>query len=67
MPNFTDTSKFYPASQEQKLDFRNKLSIPSEAKVVFCPRRLVEKNGVEYAVDAFGLLPDGYLLVITGE
>ncbi|MCK6594983.1 MAG: glycosyltransferase family 4 protein [Bacteriovoracaceae bacterium] len=56
MKNFIDV--------EQELD--TKIKNQEEFKVL-CPRRLVVKNGVEYAVRAFSLLGDNFKLLIAGN
>ena len=43
--NFIDTSAFYP-SREGRDELRAKWGIPADRTVLFCPRRLVKKNGV---------------------
>lgn len=66
-PNFTDTSKFFRVSEVEKKDLRLRYHIPLDKKIIFCPRRLVEKNGVIYAVDTISQLGNEYILIITGE
>lgn len=46
---------------------RAELGYPNGKRVIFCPRRLVEKNGVSYAVEVMERLGDEYVLFITGE
>ena len=43
--NFIDTSVFYP-SLEGRDELRAKWDLPADRTVLFCPRRLVKKNGV---------------------
>jgi hypothetical protein len=44
---------------------RKKYEISENKKVIFCPRRLVEKNGVIYTVDIIEKLTKDFLLIIT--
>jgi len=68
--NFIDTSAFYP-SWEGREELRKKWEIPQECTVLFCPRRLVKKNGVVYPSLALAALPPAergrYLLLHAGE
>ena len=45
--NFIDTSSFFP-SREGREELRERFQIPPGTTVLFCPRRLVKKNGVVY-------------------
>lgn len=52
--NFTNTDIFKPSSdKETKKQIRCQYGIVEDDFVGICVRRLVEKNGVKYAVDAF--------------
>lgn len=68
--NFIDTSAFYP-SGEGREELRRKWDIPQERTVLFCPRRLVKKNGVVYPSLALATMPPAergrYLLLHAGE
>ncbi len=68
--NFIDTSAFYP-SWEGREELRRKWDIPQERTVLFCPRRLVKKNGVVYPSLALAAMPPAergrYLLLHAGE
>ncbi|MDD5213796.1 MAG: glycosyltransferase family 4 protein [Candidatus Gracilibacteria bacterium] len=66
-PNFTDISKFSPIEFNEKNNLRKKYGILEDKKVIFCPRRLVEKNGVIYTIDIINKLSEDFLLIITGE
>ncbi len=70
IPNAIDAEEFRPPTPEQRKTFRDKLRIPAESFILFCPRRLVLKNGVVYAVLAMRPLvekkPDS-LLIIAGD
>lgn len=52
IPNAVDVNRFRPPTPVQKNAFRKELDLPEDALVVLCPRRLVVKNGVEFAVQA---------------
>ncbi|MDD3159859.1 MAG: glycosyltransferase family 4 protein [Candidatus ainarchaeum sp.] len=58
LPNFVDINDFKPLINSNKLD-NKKLRL-------FCPRRLVKKNGVIYAIKSMKFLPD-FELIIAGE
>lgn len=45
--NFIDTSSFFP-SREGREELRGRYRIPPGRTVLFCPRRLVKKNGVVF-------------------
>jgi len=45
--NFVDTSAFAP-SGEGRAELRERWGVPPDATVLFCPRRLVKKNGVVF-------------------
>ncbi|OGS43147.1 MAG: hypothetical protein A3K76_01515, partial [Euryarchaeota archaeon RBG_13_57_23] len=52
IPNAVDVNLFRPPTPDQKNAYRKELEIPEDALVVLCPRRLVAKNGVKFAVQA---------------
>lgn len=68
--NFIDTSAFYP-SWEGREQLRAKWNVPGGATVLFCPRRLVKKNGVVYPALALAAMPAAersrFLLLHAGE
>lgn len=70
LPNFIDTSAFFP-SEEGRAKLRAAWNIPDEAIVLFCPRRLVKKNGVIYPALALARMSEeersGFLLLHAGE
>lgn len=66
-PNFTDISKFSPIEFNEKNNLRKKYWILEDKKVIFCPRRLVEKNWVIYTIDIINKLSEDFLLIITWE
>ena len=65
--NFTDTDRFKPVDKAVKKSLRKKYNINENRIICLCARRLVEKNGVEYAVRAMEYLPDEFLLLIIGN
>jgi exopolysaccharide biosynthesis WecB/TagA/CpsF family protein len=74
--NFIDTSAFAPAAdsaEEEQLrnDQRSAWDVPSDKVVLFCPRRLVKKNGVVYPSLALAGMTeadrDRFLLLHAGE
>lgn len=68
--NFIDTSSFYP-STEGREDLRRTWDVPGGRTVLFCPRRLVKKNGVVYPTLALAAMTaaqrEGFLLLHAGE
>lgn len=68
--NFIDTTKFTVASKKHKEHLRSVLNVGQDRLVVFCPRRLTEKNGVIYPLKALEYLRDQFphlLLVYAGD
>ncbi|MBC7343430.1 MAG: glycosyltransferase family 4 protein, partial [Clostridia bacterium] len=80
IPNFIDLDSFDPlrlreaqarqAGQGWREKLRKRYGLPPDAYILFCPRRLTEKNGVIYPLLALpsllALHPD-YFLVYAGE
>lgn len=80
IPNFIDLDSFDPlrlreaqarqAGQGWREKLRKRYGLPPNAYILFCPRRLTEKNGVIYPLLALpsllALHPD-YFLVYAGE
>lgn len=63
--NFVDTEKYKP-----NLDVRTSLIEKYETQnkiVISCIRRLCDKNGVRYAVEAMKYLSDDYILLVGGD
>jgi len=58
IPNAVDVDRFCPVNDEQKAAARRDIAAPDNAYVILCPRRLVPKNGVTYAVKAMKSLPE---------
>ncbi len=74
--NFIDTTTFAPAAdaheeQELRRVLRQRWDIPQDAVVLFCPRRLVKKNGVVYPSLALASMSasdrERFLLLHAGE
>ena len=60
IPNAVDVNLFRPPTHDQRNAYRNELEIPEDALVVLCPRRLVAKNGVQFAVQAMTRISKDY-------
>lgn len=56
MHNWIDSGRFRPPEEQDK-----------EKITVLVPRRLVKKNGVKFAVEAFEGLPEEFELIISGD
>jgi len=69
IPNAVDVERFHPVSEEQKTVARQELEIPKDAFIILCPRRLVPKNGVAFAVKAMKELDRNRkaLLILAGD
>ena len=69
IPNAVDIERFHPVSEEQKTVARQELEIPKDAFIILCPRRLVPKNGVAFAVKAMKELDRNRkaLLILAGD
>ncbi len=65
--NFTNTDIFKPISYKKKKLYRNKINVNEDQFVIMCARRLVEKNGVIYAVKAMKYMEDDSLLIVAGN
>lgn len=63
-----DTKIFIPMSAEVKNEYRSRLGIPENKKIILCPRRVTPKMGQLEVLDAFEKLHSGnaggYVLVI---
>lgn len=68
--NFIDTSSFFP-SREGREEARRTWGVPEGRTVLFCPRRLVKKNGVVFPSLALAAMPVAerrrFLLLHAGE
>lgn len=64
MINFIDPDEFL--NHELSIDDYKALGIPLDKDILLCPRRIVIKNGVIYAVKILENLPDNYHLVLIG-
>ena len=70
IPNAVDVDAFVPPTEERRKAYRSKLDIPGGTFALLCPRRLVQKNGVWYAVLSMRLLLEknpNALLIIAGD
>lgn len=66
VPNFTNTELFRPISD---FEIRKNYHIKNDEFVIICVRRLVEKNGVIFAVKAIQMIPPEFKvkLLILGD
>ena len=68
--NFIDTAAFFP-SWEGREELRRRWDVPEGRTVLFCPRRLVKKNGVIYPSLALATMTPAersrFLLLHAGE
>ena len=70
LPNAVDTDAFKPASVSTRDDARRSLGFAQSETIVLCPRRLVVKNGVEFAVRSMALAAKeqkAFRLVLAGD
>ena len=74
--NFVDTSAFAPAGdpdeeEDRRRELRSAWGVPGDVTVLFCPRRLVKKNGVIYPSLALATMApadrERFLLLHAGE
>jgi glycosyltransferase involved in cell wall biosynthesis len=66
--NAVDTDRFAPISEKQQQEFKKSTGFSADNLVVLVPRRLVEKNGVIYAVRAMAYLKnDNIRMIIAGD
>lgn len=67
--NFTNTDKYSPVSVEEKNSLKSKYGLDKYECIITCTRRLVEKNGVKYAVESIKHLSNNksVLLLIIGD
>lgn len=66
VPNFVNTDVYSPASKEEKAAAKEKLGVPADKKVMICIRRLVDKNGVFFAIEAMKKV-EGVVLLVGGD
>ena len=65
--NFVDTEKYKPTfSEEEKEQLKKEYGVEGR-KVITCIRRLCDKNGVIFAVDAMKNLLDDFVLLVGGD
>jgi glycogen synthase len=67
--NFTNVDKFFPANQEEKIMLRKRYGFSLDSFIVVCARRLVEKNGVIFAIKAMKHLKanSNIHLIVVGD
>jgi len=66
--NAVDTNRFAPISEKQQQELKKNAGFSANDTVVLVPRRLVEKNGVIYAVRAMTYLKnDDVRMIIAGS
>jgi glycosyltransferase involved in cell wall biosynthesis len=66
--NAVDTNTFGPVTEREQLELKKMLGFDVNHHVVLVPRRLVEKNGVIYAVQAMKYLENEKVnLIVAGE
>ena len=68
MHNAVDTDTFSPVSEDEQKELKKSLGFAPDDFVVLVPRRLVEKNGVIYAVHAMESIRDSKVkMIIAGD
>lgn len=68
MHNAVDTDRFAPVPEDEQRALKNSLGLGPDSFIVLVPRRLVEKNGVIYAVRAMKKLKNEKVtMVIAGN
>lgn len=66
--NAVDTSLFTPVSEEKQRDLKRASGFSANHHVILVPRRLVEKNGVIYAVQAMKHITyENVIMIIAGD
>lgn len=63
IPNFVNTDIYKPATPDEKQSARRELGVDPSLKVAICIRRLVDKNGVIFAIQAMENVEDTVLLL----
>jgi glycogen synthase len=70
MQNFTNTDRFNKTNDNRRDILKRKFGFNKTAFLLFCPRRLVEKNGVIYAIRAINIVlveKKDVFLIIVGD
>lgn len=68
MHNAVDASLFKPVTEEEQKKLKKTLGFSEDSTIILVPRRLVEKNGVIYAVQAMKDIKNGKIrMVIAGD
>jgi len=66
--NAVDTDRFSPVSKEKQHELKKNMGFSLNCMVILVPRRLVEKNGVIYAVHAMRHLKnDNAKMIVAGD
>lgn len=63
IPNFVNTDEYKVATVKEKNNARKYFNIPESKKVLICIRRLCDKNGVIFAVEAMKKIENAVLLI----
>jgi glycosyltransferase involved in cell wall biosynthesis len=67
VPNGVDVERFsLPVAEQRAEELRRELSISPGTRVLFTASRLVDKNGIDYVIEALPRLGDGIVFVIAG-
>jgi len=68
MHNAVDTDCFAPIPEHEQRKLKNSLGLGAQSFIVLVPRRLVEKNGVMYAVHAMAMVKnENVKMIIAGD
>ncbi|HPD11614.1 MAG TPA: glycosyltransferase family 4 protein [Methanoregulaceae archaeon] len=66
--NATDTDLFCPISEEENAQIREEMGYSEDQFIIIVPRRLVPKNGVQFAILAMKYIPDNNVrLLVLGD
>ncbi len=66
--NATDTDLFCPISEEENAQIREEIGYSEDQFIIIVPRRLVPKNGVQFAILAMKYIPDNNVrLLVLGD
>ncbi|MFQ5867209.1 MAG: glycosyltransferase family 4 protein [bacterium] len=70
IPNFVNTEKFYPISNEKRSELRNELFLPTDKEIITFVGRLSIEKGISYLIHAWSKVIIGYsqaVLLIIGD
>ncbi len=66
--NATDTNRFCPVSEDELIRMREEADYQKDQFIIIVPRRLVPKNGVQFAIQAMKHIPNRDVrLLILGD